>query len=219
MTYRDPMMAKVHIAKKELGLDDETYRAILKRVTGKDSSKGLGYSQLVAVLDEFKRLGWKPNTQPKRAGNRPMAGDPQSAMIRALWLSLYHLGEARNPSEAALSAWIEGRFKVSALQFLTPALGRAAIESLKSWCARVGYQVQDDALQSKRELLHVLWGKLHAAGIVRIADPAALDNWFSTAGISPHTVAISHLSAAQLDLAADKLGAWLRSGLAKRAAK
>ena len=126
---------------------------------------------------------------------------------------------AKNPSEAALSSWVEGRFKVTALQFLTPALGRAAIESLKSWCARVGYAVQDDAMQSKRELLYVLWGKLHAAGIVRIADLGALDGWFKTAGISPHTVAIGHLTGAQLDRAADKLGAWLRSGLAKRTAQ
>lgn len=33
------LIAKIHIAKKDLAMDDATYRDVLVRVTGKDSCK------------------------------------------------------------------------------------------------------------------------------------------------------------------------------------
>lgn len=213
--YRNPMLSKIHIARKELDLDDATYRAILKRVTGKDSSKGLGGLQLIAVVDEFKRLGWKPKTQPKRGGSRPMAADPQSAKIRALWLALYHLGAVRDPAESALSAFAKRMTHVAALQWLDGAQANRVIEALKDWCGREGFAPSRDSTVSKQLLLHALWTKLATLGAVRIADIAALDNWLTTARISPHTTAVTMLSDQQLDQAAEKLGAWVRLAKSK----
>ena len=51
-------LAKIHIAKKDLALDDDTYRALLKRITKQTSSAKMNDRQHVAVLAEFKRLGW-----------------------------------------------------------------------------------------------------------------------------------------------------------------
>ncbi|SNT07279.1 gp16 family protein [Pseudomonas segetis] len=60
-------LAKIHIAKSQLGLDDETYRALLARVAGVRSAKELNPRQIGAVLAEFERLGFKP-TAAKRSG-------------------------------------------------------------------------------------------------------------------------------------------------------
>lgn len=70
------LIAKIHIAKKDLGLDDGSYRDVLGRVTGKNSSKNMTVNELEAVINEFKRYGWKPKASPttqKRYGKKPTA--------------------------------------------------------------------------------------------------------------------------------------------------
>ena len=39
MSSRQNLMAKIHIGKKELGLDDETYRQGLQQITGNTSCR------------------------------------------------------------------------------------------------------------------------------------------------------------------------------------
>lgn len=57
---RRAMIAKIHIAKRELGLDDKAYRYILVRATGKDSCKKMNPVELETVLQVFYRLGFVP---------------------------------------------------------------------------------------------------------------------------------------------------------------
>lgn len=52
-------MAKIHIAKKQLGLDDETYREILQTIAGVESSKDLTPTGRTKVLAHFKSKGFK----------------------------------------------------------------------------------------------------------------------------------------------------------------
>ncbi len=74
MTQRSISLAKIHIAKTQLGLDDDTYRAVLRRVAGVSSAKELEPRQVGRVLAEFERLGWKPKAKPKgRARPNPAA--------------------------------------------------------------------------------------------------------------------------------------------------
>lgn len=56
---RRQQLARIHMARKQLALDEETYRALLKRVTGKDSSGAMTTAQRNAVIAEFERLGFK----------------------------------------------------------------------------------------------------------------------------------------------------------------
>uniref|UniRef100_UPI00163DC806 regulatory protein GemA n=1 Tax=Telmatospirillum sp. J64-1 TaxID=2502183 RepID=UPI00163DC806 len=128
-------LAKVHIARKELALDEETYRAILKRITGQDSAKGLRDHQLDQILKEFKRLGWKP---AKAALPAPAARDPQSQMIRGLWIELGKAGQLVDRSEKALRAWIENQVGKSDLRFCDAREKRRLIEQLKRWTERTG---------------------------------------------------------------------------------
>lgn len=63
-------LAKIHIAKKDLALDDDTYRAVLQGMTGKASSKDLTETEALNLLAYFKRCGWKPKA--RRRPNPPM---------------------------------------------------------------------------------------------------------------------------------------------------
>lgn len=137
---RRARLAKVHIAQKQLGLDDATYRQLLARLfKGKSSAGDLSVSQLDQLLEHFRAEGFKaPKRAPKRAGTRPMAHGPSQDKLRALWLSLYHLGAVRDPSEAALAAYVKRTTRVEALQWLGVEAGGKAIEGLKKMAERAG---------------------------------------------------------------------------------
>ncbi|WP_342239680.1 regulatory protein GemA [Inquilinus sp. OTU3971] len=92
---RASAIAKVHVAKKQLGLDDEAYRAMLRRVTGRDSAADLNAVQLGNVIREFVRLGWTGGAD-LRTG-RTSTG----RLIRALWHDA-----SREKSEASLRSMI-----------------------------------------------------------------------------------------------------------------
>lgn len=50
-------LAKIHIGKKQLGLDEEAYRDLIERVTGARSSAGLDAVGRGDVIEEMRRLG------------------------------------------------------------------------------------------------------------------------------------------------------------------
>ncbi|MBF7689599.1 gp16 family protein [Acinetobacter pollinis] len=55
---RNQRLATIHVAKKSLGLDDDTYRDLLEQVTGERSAKHLNDDQLIKVLKHFEHLGF-----------------------------------------------------------------------------------------------------------------------------------------------------------------
>ncbi|MBI3445618.1 MAG: regulatory protein GemA [Magnetospirillum sp.] len=195
---------------REAKVSDEDRKAIQARICGANASAStMTARDFAKCVADLKAKGlWKPS--PKRAGTRAMAGDPQSAKIRALWLALYHLGAVRSPEESALAAFAKRMTGRDALQWLSGVQANRVIEALKDWCLREGFSPQRDGAVSKQLLLHAQWAKLHALGALRIADTAALDNWLSTSRISPHTTAVTMLSEQQLDQAAEMLGTWVR---------
>ena len=60
--------AKIHIARQQLGLTDEDYRALLGRVAGVSSSTQLTERTCSRVLRELERLGFKPKPSNKAKG-------------------------------------------------------------------------------------------------------------------------------------------------------
>lgn len=52
-------LARIHLAKKELGLEEEVYRSLLRNTTGKDSASAMGPGERWKVLLELGRLGAK----------------------------------------------------------------------------------------------------------------------------------------------------------------
>lgn len=72
-------LAKIHIAKKQLGLDDETYRAMLLQHGGVNSSKDLTAEGAARVLAHLERSGFKP--APGKHGKRPKSKPGCSALM------------------------------------------------------------------------------------------------------------------------------------------
>lgn len=70
MESRKSLMAKIHIAQKDLGLDEDTYRAMLFNLTGKISAASCTDRQLVAVIAALRKRGWK-GSLPKAPKVRP----------------------------------------------------------------------------------------------------------------------------------------------------
>ncbi|WP_151792492.1 gp16 family protein [Acinetobacter seifertii] len=129
----------IHVGKTRLGLDDELYRDILSSTTGKTSSKDLNLAQLEAVLDRMKQLGFVVDSKPK-SEVKNLASDPQSKLIRHLWLQLHAAGQVRNKDEKALAKFVENKVGVSALQFLSSHHADMIINHLRQWCKRCGIE-------------------------------------------------------------------------------
>lgn len=122
----------IKIAQKQLGMDDDTYRAMLWSVARVKSSTELDFAGRKKVLDHLQACGFK-RTKPQP---RALADDPQSKKIRALWLELHAAGKVRNPSETALAAFVKRQTGRDALQWLTAREASNVIEELKKWLAR-----------------------------------------------------------------------------------
>lgn len=134
---RQRLIRLIHVAKRELVLDDDSYRAILQRIGKKASAADLTVPELEKVLEHMKRSGFKVRS---KKGDRPQASDDQSKMIRGLWLELAGMEVVRNSSEAALGAFVKRMTKVDTLQWLSTEQASQVIEHLKEWRERVTKQ-------------------------------------------------------------------------------
>ena len=124
---RRALIAKIHVAKKSLAMVDDSYRALLVRVTSKASAADCTEAQLTAVVDEFKRLGFKP---PRAKSDKPFV-----RMIYGLWKDLSpHLAA---PHHAALDAFVKRQTGVDKPEWLDGGQARKVIEALKEWRARL----------------------------------------------------------------------------------
>lgn len=96
---RQKLLAKIHIGKKELCMEDDDYRALLARLTGKTSARVMNINELSDVLSELKRLGFKAK---RSAHIPPLVFSPRAkyrAKIEAI-LSEYKLPWAYAESTA-----------------------------------------------------------------------------------------------------------------------
>ncbi len=127
---RRAMIAKVHVAKKALAMSEDSYRALLRRVSGGDSLSACTDATLIAVLAEFKRLGF---TAPRRASDKPHV-----RKIYALWRALKPHLDA--PSDDALRSFVKRQTGVMAPEWLDAAQANKVTEGLKAWAKRLGVE-------------------------------------------------------------------------------
>ena len=126
------LLAKIHIAKKQLGLDDETYRSMLKNLTGKQSAKDLTDRQIILVINHLMHKGWQPKAGPKKyddLGKRDVyaASPSQLRLIEVLWHQVYR----GNNETLHLRQFLFNHFKVSDIRFLDSRTSYEAVEALK----------------------------------------------------------------------------------------
>lgn len=94
--------AIINIAKAQLAMAEDDYRAMLTRVTGLSSLRAMSDRQKIDVLDEMKRLGFRV----KSGGHKlPVTVKPYVRLIHALWKSCHQLGVIEDASRPALRAF------------------------------------------------------------------------------------------------------------------
>lgn len=123
--------AAIHVAKKQLGLDEDTYRDVLVRVTGKNSLRDMSEGERQSVVSELRDRGFK--TAPKGLEG------PFAKKLQALWIGAWNLGIVRDKTDAAMLAFVKRQTNIDHTRFLLNAEdARKAVEALKSWMAREG---------------------------------------------------------------------------------
>lgn len=135
---RARLVRLIHVAKRELQLDDDTYRAMLATASGGlTSTAAMSEAQLQAVLVRAKRAGFQVRASgPGGARGRRLDLSPEARKVRALWLFLNHLGAVRDVSEAALAAYCKRIAKVDDLHWASRAQMTTLTETLKKWAMR-----------------------------------------------------------------------------------
>lgn len=109
---RNPSLAKIHIAKKQLGLDDETYRAMLLQHGGVTSAKDLTPLGAAKVLHHLEKAGFKPKAADHGKHPKPAAG--RAALVRKVEAQL---ADAGRPWDY-VDAMAKRMFKVDKLDWL-----------------------------------------------------------------------------------------------------
>lgn len=220
---RRPLIAKLHIAPKQLGIEKEDYREILRRVTAKDGKPGkssaadMDMGELHLALAEFERLGFTASARPgaQRKAMPARAEHPSARKARALWISLYQLGVVRNPSETALEAFAARQLKCERMAWMRQSECYRLIEALKAMAERNGWAqrgLDGEALsveQLQEGLCVTILGRLKAAGVAQ-QDMTVASAAFVFGGLRPGRDMLSWSRAAA------GMGEWLRkAGLAR----
>lgn len=127
---RRALLAKVHVAKKELGLDEDLYRMTLRKVTGHESAAACTDAELARFLYHCRERGWAPK---KRAGAE-LSKRREIRMIWAIWGELCSIpGAAHTPTRAGLRAFVARQSGVEEPEWLSSDKARLVIEALKAW--------------------------------------------------------------------------------------
>lgn len=166
---RRAMIAKLHLAKKQLRMDEEDYRAALERVTGQRSASDLNHRQLETAVAEMERLGF---TAAPKSGRPAAKGSftPAASKARAMLISLGLMGVIRNSSEAALEAFARRQLGVDRLAWADDAQVYKLIEALKAIANRNGWNQSVEGLADpvwtlKLRLCEAILARLIDAGI------------------------------------------------------
>jgi hypothetical protein len=134
MSDRRAMIAKIHVAKKQLGLDDGAYRAVLVRVTDRDSSAACSDAQLEQLIKEFVRLGFRNTGHAK--SNKPWV-----RKVYAIWADLRPLLD--DATDTVLHSFIARQTRslrnpagISRPEWLTAEDATPVIQGLQGWLNR-----------------------------------------------------------------------------------
>lgn len=161
----------IQVAKRQLGLDEDTYRAaIALAVPGKTSSSDCTVGQLDRIIDHLKKKGFKPKKPagaPPRPERRTLDTSVEASKARAVWLLLVEIGVVRDASEAALNAYVKRQAGVDDLRWVKNM--EPVIEGLKAWAARK----LPVALQGKLDGLKAAGLMLPGASVARVLERVA----------------------------------------------
>lgn len=215
----------IHMLKSRAGLEEDEFRSLLHKETGKASSKDLSDQAAGRFITVLK--GFAGQAAPAPRGGAAVATGKFAAVLQALWLSAWNLGLVRSNKDAALLKFVTRQTGVSHTRFLTNAADAArAIEALKAWIARDGGVIwpsdrdDTDPVARKQAVTRAIAARLVAAGGFAPFIPGG-DPWpreFERYGYKRGLpAAFRFYGAAEWDRLAAYLGARLRGKLAEAA--
>lgn len=106
---RRRLLAKIHIAKKQLDWDDDEYRAALKEIAGVDSAGKLTVGGFKKFMDYLYRCGFRDRApQAKRLSPRSSDKPHKTRQSKAvaLWIELAKAGKVKDRSHDALGNFV-----------------------------------------------------------------------------------------------------------------
>ena len=100
--YIGNQTARIHIGKARLGMDDDTYRAFLQRLTGKSSSKDMTVGERARVLAEMTNLG------AFKDARRPLTRQQRACLGK--WYELRKRGIVHSKDKSSFNRYIKRYF-------------------------------------------------------------------------------------------------------------
>jgi phage gp16-like protein len=114
---RNPSLAKIHIAKKELGMDNDTYREMLRTHGGVSSSKDLTLIGAAKVLAHLERCGFKPKAGKAGDRARPKVGVDRQPLIGKIGALLADAGRPWAYADGVAKRLFANTTKVERIEF------------------------------------------------------------------------------------------------------
>ncbi|APW08179.1 gp16 family protein [Salmonella enterica] len=139
---RANLIKLIHVARRKLALDDETYRSVLSgAVPGKKSCRDMKIGELEAVLKIMERKGFK--REKSLRPSQPKAAPTVTDKIRVIWKIMHRQGFITDGSDKSLNGFVRritrlknGGEGVASLEWLRGDQASTVLESLKRWHMR-----------------------------------------------------------------------------------
>ena len=135
----------IHVACRNLGLDEDTRRDLQLVATGKSSLTAMSDRELEAVVAALKARGFKPTAS---GGRRKAASRGDTRFAHVLWGKLARADAVKTPGAGGLNAFIRQRFEAAwgavpldVDQMQDAAQIATVVEALKAMCRRAGIEL------------------------------------------------------------------------------
>ena len=123
---RSVLLKKVHVLKRQQGLDDPAWRTMLWENFGVESSANLDLAQLSTLATQLAGGAEQDKTARRASGAPSRATQQQINYIRQLWSEF-----ARSKNVESLETWLNRFHKVSRLEWLPRATASKVIAILE----------------------------------------------------------------------------------------
>jgi len=136
MKNKNACLAVIHLAKKQTGLTDELYRALLQGSAGINSAAQLTTDeQYHTIMEAFKKIGFVKTVNKNKYNQNVFwrCSKVQRSKIEALWYTI-----ANNPTEQALRAFAARIAHVDSLSWLTKPMATKVIIALSAMAKSKG---------------------------------------------------------------------------------
>lgn len=124
--HRSALIRLIHVARRDLAMPEDTYRALLESVAGKRSAADLDVVQLERVLERMKASGFRVRKSGGPAKGKPTVAEDKQALQAKIDRQVEALG--------VTSKYVDGiarkMFQVDSLRFCTPEQLRRIVAAL-----------------------------------------------------------------------------------------